>query len=301
MRRLFLTVSVFALYGCAEFSGSTQLNEPKTTAEILSGYNYVPLDPLPVNVLIHPNCEGQKIGKLFEYLPDNAVRIAMRQLTANGSLGFGPAKLGYKGSTYQVVLDFINDDVAYMRLSQKGGDLLKGTTPTFLKRVDNPNEPTSQDDIYIPVYVGIGLRLTANVTVHSGTVNLSSLGALSAAADAQRITGSLIVQTLGITGPKVMSSLPLPSDLNSTTVQNAILALGTIKAIVNDPDTLVTPRVTGIYDPLPNPNQQTINQIVTALSRDPVPWYKICPTDKPVQGVILPPPPPPNRRGERGL
>jgi hypothetical protein len=301
MRRLFLTASVCALCGCAEFSGSAYPGEPKSTGEILSGYNYVPLDPMPVSVYIHPDCEGQKLGTLFEYLPDNAVRIAVRQLNANGSLAFGPAKLGYKGSTYQVVVDYINDDVAYTRLRQEGGDLYRGTSPARLTRVDPRDTSTLPSDIYIPVYVGIGLRLTANVTVHSGTVNLSSLGALAAAADAQRVTGSLIVQTLGITGSKVTAALPMPSDLNSTTIQNAILALGSIKALEYDKDTLVAPRVTGIYDPLPNPDQHTINLIVSAMSYDPVPWYKTCPATKPAIGVTVPPPPPPRRAGERGL
>lgn len=315
MRRLFLTASVFALCGCGEFNELAHPNLPKSQGENYSGYSYVPLDPMPVATHVHPNCKGKELGSLYKHLPDNAVRIAMRQLTANGSLGFVPVSLGYQGSSYQVVLDFINADVTYARLRQNGGDLRRGSTPYSLDRIDDffGQIRTSPQEIVIPVYVGIGLRLTANVTVHSGHVNLSSLGALSAAADAKKITGSLIVQTLGITGPKVIAALPLPSDLNATTIQNAILSLGTVKALMDgkNQDVDVFPRVIGIYYPFPNPSQYAINVIVTALARDRVPFWKSCPVVEPeeypagypapVAGYPPPPPPPPPPAPERGL
>jgi hypothetical protein len=129
----------------------------------------------------------------------------------------------------------------------------------------------------IPVYVGVGLRLTADLQVLRGTINLSSIGAIAAGVEAGKASGSLVVQTLGVTGKQVATSLPLPSELNQTTVQNAILSLDSIKAIIFDSqNTVVTPRVTGIYLPIRNGTEDLVNRIVSELARSPIPWYRPC-------------------------
>lgn len=113
-------------------------------------------------------------------LPDNAVRIAVRKLSGTGSMSFGPAQLGYQGNSYQVVLDYINADVANIRFARAGLTHEKGIQTTAFVRLDEAAAPAASE-VVIPVYVGIGLRLVAHVTVHKGKVNLSSLGSLSAA------------------------------------------------------------------------------------------------------------------------
>jgi hypothetical protein len=261
------------------------LAPPRSVGEVLSGYSYVPLDPLPITVQSGANCAaGAARLPLLSVLPDNAVRIAVRNLSGDATLGFGPAKIGYQGSSYQVILDYVNYGIANIRFHYSGGDVFTGATPQSLIRVSDAVKTESISAgpgdglIVVPVYVGVGLRLTADVTVNKGTVNLASLGALTAAAEAQRVTGTLVVQGLGMTGDKVRAALPLPSDLNATTIQNAIVSLGTIKAL--SPDStgglIVTPQVLGIYNPMPQSNQQTINLIVSQLIQDPPAWSWDC-------------------------
>ena len=140
---------------------------------------------------------------------------------------------------------------------------------------DNPaNQPFI---VTLPLYVGVGLRLTANVSVISGSVNLSSLSALAAAAEADALSGSLIVQTLGVSGKQVAATLPLPSEIDQSTVQNAILALGSIKAILYDaPNTRTKARVIGFYNPISGGGPELVNGIVSALSLSPIRWYRGC-------------------------
>jgi len=104
------------------------------------------------------------------------------------------------------------------------------------------------------------------------------LGAISAAADAKKVSGNLIIQTLGITGSKVTSTLPLPSELNPTTIQNAVMAMATIKSALHSDagDVKITPRVVGFYDPLGFGNQQYVNAMVTELSKKAVDWSPNC-------------------------
>jgi hypothetical protein len=153
--------------------------------------------------------------------------------------------------------------------------------PTFIsaKRLDRAPSGSAAgvDVLTVPIYVGVGLRLTASITVLKGTVNLSSLAGISADAQAGRVSGSLVVQTLGITGKQVASSLPLPSELNTTTVQNAILALGSIKAIIYDSKNVtISPRVTGIYNPVTGSGAQVVNAIVSELATAPIKWNQPC-------------------------
>lgn len=278
-RACVLMLSTAALGGCASL-GSSFPDTPQTPAAIFSGFSYVPLDPLPVHVVDGANCgAGNPRGSILNVLPDNAVRIAVRKLSGSVSGGVAPVQVGVEGNSYQVILDYINADVANLRFRYSGG-IEEGQPLQMLTRLGDEAPaaaPAGGGEFVIPVYVGVGLRLTANVTVLRGSVNLTSLGALSAAAQAERVTGSLIVQTLGITGRQVTTALPLPSELNPTTIQNAILALGSVKAIVYDKDTVVAPRVTGIYDPLPNSDQRTINLIVSELASKPIPWKQDCP------------------------
>jgi len=286
--RVALLLAPLGLASCAS------LETPRTPAEILSGYSYIPLDPLPVEIVSGAGCAaGQRPDlstnlKKLNRLPDNNVRIAIRNLNASASAGFGPVKVGVEGSSYEVVLDYINVDVANIRFgytppsagSPADGGSLTPVTVTSVRRLgagESGFADGSEREVVIPVYVGVGLRLTANVTVRRGNINLASLGALTAAAQANRISGTLIVQTLGITGKQVTTTFPMPNELNATTIQNAILALGAIKAILYDENTQITPRVTGIYNPLPNVDQETINQIVSQLATTPIPWRVPCP------------------------
>jgi hypothetical protein len=96
------------------------------------------------------------------------------------------------------------------------------------------NNLDEQSDMTLPVYLGIGLRLKATVLVHDTSVNLAGLFGLSVAAQEKRVTGSLQVQTLGISGSSITPLIPMPSELNVSTVQQAIQSLATIKSKIYD-------------------------------------------------------------------
>ena len=286
------------LYGCA-----MNPSLPASLGERQSSYSYIPLDPLPVTISRGVNCDNDNtlFKPILDCLPDQAVRIAVGQYEASGTIVFGPAKVGSQGNSYLIILDYISVDAANVpvyieRTLADYSDIVyrrpDGSISVFDDRIEAPtqyriysdpeyyqNSTASYipngDKVIIPVYVGVGLRLTASVTVSKGTANLSSLGSIAADAEAGKITGSLIVQTLGITGKSVSTVLPLPSELNQTTIQNAILALGSIKAILYDKNTQINPRVVGIYNPVGG-GQQVVNGIISILSSDPIRWYRPC-------------------------
>ncbi len=136
--------------------------------------------------------------------------------------------------------------------------------------------------VTIPVYVGIGLRLTATVRVLKGKVGLGSLSALALAAQAGQISGSLVIQTLGISGSQVSTILPLPNQIDQPTIQDAILNIGSIKALLYESTTdnriILRPRVTGFFNPYAGSGPELISSIISELARSPASLELTCPS-----------------------
>jgi len=235
----------------------TTMGDPKNAKT----YGYHPLDPLPVQLLFREDttAEFSRAERLLFALPDETMRLAIGEITGEGGIHYGTAKAGYKGKSYIVILDYIkfNTKSFGVKLTETDSG---NTNDKTAELTENPNDA----DVIIPVYIGIGARLTANITVNEGSVDLGNLFALGAAANAKKITGTMVIQTLGISGETISPIIPMPSEINPTTIQNAILALGTIKAKIYDGKTKITPRVVGVYNNLGG-GAETINGFISAL------------------------------------
>jgi hypothetical protein len=82
----------------------------------------------------------------------------------------------------------------------------------------------------IPVYIGIGVRIQADVSNFSASLNVGSLPAISAAVSAGSTKGTISVVAMGITGNSIGLMIQQPVDLNDTTIQSALQSVGAIKA-----------------------------------------------------------------------
>lgn len=127
----------------------------------------------------------------------------------------------------------------------------------------------------IPVYVGVGLRVSASVYVTSASANISGIGIIGAEAEADRLKDSLVVQTLGVNGKSVAAALPIQSELNRTTAQSAIVSVGSIKALLYADETVTSPRVVGLYLPFPG-GKPLVNALISELSSQRVTWKRAC-------------------------
>ena len=320
---------VALLLACTMLAGceTLQLSEPRTAGEINTGYDYIPVDPLPVTVLADgldefgrfpPGTTARDMRRLryircvsrdqmdgggsddddpadvMDALPDHTIRMAVRTLSGEGEGGFGPVTVSARGTTYQVIADSIFADTTNVRFairaSRNGeripvmslprdipGDIAidvqrLGTVPVGPGRFDPEPVPSGYEEVVIPVYVGVGLRLTANLVTRRAGINLTNLPAIAASADAEQSSGTLTLQTLGVYNQQVASTFAIPSELSTTSVQNALVSLGAVKAIVYDRDTGTRPRLTGIYNPLPTSDPVLINKIYSALAQAPIAW-----------------------------
>ena len=255
---------------------------------------------------------------LLEILPDISVRFAVASFAADGALSFGPAKITSEGNTYRAVLDYVNVDAIpvdfYVKKSVTSFDpqlktrkyetlgIFQGISPgdtvvgyaarikgILVTKTDSAKHDSlvskaenggGFDQATIPIYVGIGMRLSADIRALKSGVALTSLGAIAGAAQANALSGTLTVQTLGVTGKSIATALPLPSKLDQTTVENGILALGSSRALIYNAgsvpgDVTTTARVVGIYSPFGS-DPALINAIYSELSRNGPPLARPC-------------------------
>jgi hypothetical protein len=261
MNKLILLILVASITSCATWKQPTTQGDPKNA----NNYGYHPMDPLPVGIKFKEveNDTRTLKSRMLDALPDETMRLAIGQINNSGGISFGTATTGYKGNNYVVVLDYIK-----FNTESFGVKLNKATDTYSIASLTD----TSDADVIVPVYVGVGLRLTANITVLKGEVDLGNLFAIGGQASSEKISGTLVVQTSGISGKNVSSAIPMPSEINSTTIQNAILALGTIKAVMYESDTKVTPRVVGVYNTLGG-GSETINGFISSILQRPKELY----------------------------
>ena len=282
------------------FGTTDPLKQPKTIGEVESGYTYIPIDPFPVQTVAGDSCKDSTkniSGQLLDALPDNAVRMLVERFDLSGGVTYGVSKSGAKGESYRVTVDYINADtinvpvwIAKSMVSTKtnahepvymfsppSADFVPGTEIYEVTREEPKlkGEFPSYSEFNIPVYVGVGLRVSANVYVVGANANISGIGIIGAEAEAEKLRGSLVVQTLGVNGKSIAAALPIQSELNRTTAQNAIVAVGSIKALLYADETIKSPRVVGIYLPFPG-GKPLVNAIISELSKKRVKWERPC-------------------------
>jgi hypothetical protein len=222
--------------------------------------------------------------------------MSIEQFDSSGAVTYGPAGIGLKDESYRVTVDYVNSDTtnfsvwilksAFNMETNKieSVDLIspleRKYRPETVSYKVSSRPPFSDEDKYvefnIPVYVGIGLRVTANVDVTGATANISGLGVIGAESELNTLKGSLIVQTLGVNGKSIAAALPIQSELNRTTASNAIVSVGAIKALLYDEKTVISPRVVGIYLPFPG-GKPLVNAIISEISKESIDWYRSCP------------------------
>nr|WP_298167026.1 hypothetical protein [uncultured Pseudomonas sp.] len=307
-----MSLKIFSVAAIALIlSSGCAVTIPKPPAEHLSGYTYIPVDPFSVKTNPGSSCESNELStlaesvevgqigykNLLESLPDNAVRMSIEQFFKSGAVTYGTSKVSGEADSYRVTVDYINADTTNVKLwirkfaqeystgatvpvalsaPNNRGQYTYGSEIFEVLRADeNSKTPEGYEEFNLPVYVGIGLRVTANIESAEGAANISGLGAIGAEAEAKRLQGSLTVQTLGVNGQAIAAALPIQSELNRTTAQNAIVAVGSIKALLYEDGTVVVPRVVGLYLPFPG-GKPLVNAIISELSKERVVWNRPC-------------------------
>ena len=271
MKRIsIILLSISILTSCMASKGVSNSGTTEMVANRNESFGYQPIDPLPAKVG-YLNDSGRIIPinrisrpllnkRLMASLPDETMRMAIGQIDGQGNINFTSNKVGYKGSSYVVVLDYIKFDTKSIPIVIRRDSSNKVSE---IKSIPEGNRAMQPDGL-MPIYVGVGLRLTATISVNEGPVDLGNLFALGFAAEAKKLTGTLVIQTLGVSGKDVSSLIPMPSQINTTTIQNAIMSLAAIKSKLYEDDAELSPRVVGFYNNIGG-GQETVQKFITNI------------------------------------
>ena len=211
MRIAFLILLFLLQTACTALNARKPTSPPSSTADACDRATQtqaIPIGPLPVQI------KGDGVitnGRILNTMPNETIRISIGQIQENGSIKFGVVGVTQKGSDYKVVLDYVKFRVKSLLLYDS-------------LNCDNNFRATAFYDI------GVGLRMEANLHSNEAGLDISNLYGLGLAAQHNQVSGTLTVQTMGITGASITPLLPMPQELSVNAIQNAIQAIATIKA-----------------------------------------------------------------------
>lgn len=272
---ILLLLLAIMCFSCSELIRNSLKKESENNQADLRNapsFGYTPIDPIPVpndlRMLILDDKNPIAITDLFR---DETMRLAIGSTDGQASVSYGKSIIGIKGQRYIVILDYIK----YVTLpfpvyvwkdsAEKHVRYLTVSDP-WKYPSENPADTLVHyaGQSIVPLYVGVGLRITADVSVKSDTLNLDMFG-LGIAASQGKVSGTLVVQTLGISGENITSLLPMPSELNQTTIQNCIVALGSIKSQMYNSKTILAPRVLGYYNNIGGTGMEVTSNVISNI------------------------------------
>jgi hypothetical protein len=263
------------LNGCKAIATNSDLKNLNsvTNEKSLVMVGYQPIDP--IQIVIDGDTNHINTSELLASFPNEATRLAIGEVNQKGSISFRPFSYAKAGKSYSIILDYIKYTTSNLpalykefRSNKTYGDssiliiqqLIKtnfgevaGASTEYLGKSTSSlpgDEQNITNNIKLPVYVGIGLRIQASITVLSDSVNLSSLFGIGLAASQNKLNGSLIIQTLGITGENISPLMPMPNEINESTIQAAMQAVATIKSKIYDASkTIISPQIVAFKIP----------------------------------------------------
>lgn len=268
------------------------------------GYQPIDPIPVAILPEIDETNRENRNFNILNSLPNEAVRLVIGKEDSTGNITFGPFTATAKIGSYVVILDYIkykssflpiilNEGYAFTIRDKLAVDAKNGlisqdsiedkysnllteyldSTPYWIRSyyLEFPDKPSNgffiareYNNYNTPIYIGIGVRMIASVTISDVTVDLGSLYGLAAAAQNGKLQGTLIVQTLGLSGENISPQIPLPSEINITTIQNAIQSLATIKSKIYDQKVAITPQIVAIDDNIGRSGSK--EQIISGLN-----------------------------------
>lgn len=243
--RLVLFVLVCVLSGgCATMfgPGSTVNNEKSAPYAGYIAINPISLPPdlfksnpqtsgeTPVPDSSKPSNSSQNL----KFLINNAARVSIQEVTKSGEVKYIASGLSKKETYYHATIDYIKYHSSSINLP--------------VGRKNDSKNGDFDPDVYVVlgVAVGVGLRAEATFFSNDAGAKIADIVNIGVSAQSKQISGTIAFQTMGIESKAISDTLPIPAQLSSSTVQNALQTMATVKANIYAQDTNVVPQIVGI-------------------------------------------------------
>lgn len=220
---------LFIFFGCKTSQFKEDIFLEGKSFENFRGYE--PVDPVEFEDEIKiKNINGSLDSKAIKllsreetlgFLNNETVLVSIGEFKQEGSLEYLPIAFSKKNTSYKITMDYMK----YATLAKFSDQKFIGSRR-----------------------VGVGLRLISLINTAEAGINISDLYSIGLAAKQGKLSGTLIIEVIGIKSKEVTSLIPLPSEINQTTIQNAMQALATIKSKIYDEETSLYPQVMAIKE-----------------------------------------------------
>ena len=111
--------------------------------------------------------------------------------------------------------------------------------------------------------VGVGLRLTADVTTTSANINLGSLMALGVAVSANKATGNMRVDSIGIRLAGNAGPILTNATIDESSIQKTLEAIAVIESKIADSTTVLDPQLLSVKPTAPDATPQNVAEALT--------------------------------------
>lgn len=159
-----------------------------------------------------------KNEEIINLLSNTRSEISIIKLNGNGTFSSIVANATAGIGDYKVIMDY---------------------TPYIVEDAINPETGEKIGD----ARVGLGLRLTANITTYEAGVNVGSLMSLGIAAKLNQLQGTMHVDTIGIRLKNNSGMILLNTAIDETSILKTLEAMAIIQSKIADADTHLDPQV----------------------------------------------------------
>ncbi|MTI29369.1 hypothetical protein E1171_00930 [Cytophagales bacterium RKSG123] len=163
----------------------------------------------------------QNKKEILDFLPNETVLVTISTFDESGNVVYLGNTVSESACDYVVTMDYV-----------------KYTTVKVI----------TTDSLYCIglLKIGVGIRLTANITTFKANLNIGDLGAIGVAADENNLTGTLLLDVVGIESKDITSLIPLPKSISLASIQDAVEAIIVIKNKIYEDGTKIEPQVIAV-------------------------------------------------------
>ena len=191
-------------------------------------------------------------AEILEFITNTDSETTVGKLDAFGNVNYAIANATGKKGNYRIIID----DILYRAE--------EATNKSGLRLGDGK--------------IGIGLRLTANITTYEANIDLRNLPALSLAARANKLDGHMKVEIIGIRTRNSNELMLSSTEINDTSISNAVRTLAILKSKIPNSDTHLDPQVLWVkpspyyIKPEDKKNEQSITKLFIERIIDFLTW-----------------------------
>lgn len=151
-------------------------------------------------------------------LPNHNSFVSVEKIESSGELKYSTSGISYDAGSYNVYFDYIKYRIEdYKKYSIEG-----------------------------QARIGVGLRIKASVSTFKANINIGTPIGLALAAKEGSLRGNLSIDVIGVDSKDIGLLIPMPSEINEISIQNAIQALASIKSKIYDSSTHMVPHIVAI-------------------------------------------------------